>query len=107
MRFSSAWVGRRRLTGRSAADQEVRPTRAIVLAMLVLSTSCARAPSVDILGSFFPVWMVCLTIGVFLTFGLRLLLLRTRLEAEVGPLALFYPCAVILFTGLLWLTFFR
>jgi hypothetical protein len=29
------------------------------------------------------------------------------MEAEVGPLALFYPCAVILFTGLLWLIFFR
>ncbi len=81
--------------------------RQVVAALLVLSTSCARAPSVDILGSFFPVWMVCLVIGVFLTFGLRLLLLRTRMEAEVGPLALFYPCAVILFTGLLWLIFFR
>jgi hypothetical protein len=51
--------------------------------------------------------MVCLTIGVFLSFGLRIVLLRTRMEAEVGPLALFYPCAVILFTGLLWLIFFR
>ena len=76
-------------------------------AMSLLSASCSRAPSVDILGSFFPVWMVCLTIGVFLSFGLRILLLRTRMEAEVGPLALFYPCAVILFTGLLWLIFFR
>ena len=97
----------RGLTGRSAADQEVRPTKAVVVGMSLLSAGCARAPSVDILGSFFPVWMVCLTIGVFLTFGLRILLLRLRLEAEVGPLALFYPCAVTLFTGLLWLTFFR
>jgi YtcA-like protein len=96
-----------RLTGRSAAGQEARPTRAAVVVMSLLLTSCARAPSVDILGSFFPVWMLCLTIGVFLTFGLRVLLLRTRMEAEVGPLALFYPCAVILFTGLLWLIFFR
>ena len=66
-----------------------------------------RAPSVDILGSFFPVWMVCSPLAYFSTFGLRILLLRTRMEAEVGPLALFYPCAVILFTGLLWLIFFR
>lgn len=69
-------------------------------------TGCSRVPSVDILGSFFPVWMICLTISIFLTFGLRLLLLRLRLESEVGPLALFYPCVVILFTGLLWLIFF-
>jgi len=84
-----------------------RRAPAIAIALSLLSTSCARAPSVDVLGSFFPVWMVCLTIGVFLTFGLRILLLRTRMEPEVGPLALFYPCAVILFTGLLWLIFFR
>jgi len=80
---------------------------AIGTALVLVSTGCARAPAVDILGSFFPVWMVCLTIAIFLTFGLRAVLLRVRLESEVGPLALFYPCAVILFTGLLWLVFFR
>jgi YtcA-like protein len=78
-----------------------------VTAICLLSTGCARAPSVDILGSFFPVWMVCVTIAVFFTSGLRILLFRTRLEAEVGPLALFYPSAVVLFAGLLWLIFFR
>jgi hypothetical protein len=78
-----------------------------VTTICLLLTGCVRAPSVDILGSFFPVWMVCLTIAVFLAFGLRILLLRTRLEPEVGPLALFYPSAVILFTGILWLIFFR
>ena len=70
-------------------------------------TACSHAPSVDIWGSFFPVWMVCLTIGVALSFVLRMLLLRWRLENEVGPLALFYPSAVMLFTGLLWFIFFR
>ncbi len=76
-------------------------------ALCLLSTGCSRAPAVDILGSFFPVWMVCLTVAIFLTFGLRLLLLRVRLESEIGPLALFYPSAVILLTGLLWLAFYR
>jgi hypothetical protein len=73
----------------------------------LLFTGCSRAPSVDIIGSFFPVWMVCLTIGIVLTACLRWLLLRLRLEPEVGPLALFYPSAVILFTCVLWLIFFR
>ncbi len=67
----------------------------------------SHAPSVDVWGSFFPVWMVCLAISVCLCFVLRMLLLRWRLETEVGPLALFYPCALIFFTGLLWLIFFR
>jgi hypothetical protein len=73
----------------------------------LLSTGCSRAPSVDIIGSFFPVWMVCLIIAIVLASCLRFLLLRLRLESEVGPLALFYPSAVILFTCLLWLIFFR
>jgi hypothetical protein len=73
----------------------------------VLLTSCSRAPSVDVIGSFFPVWMLCLTIAIVLASGLRFLLLRLRLESEVGPLALFYPSAVILFSCLLWLIFFR
>jgi hypothetical protein len=70
-------------------------------------TGCARAPAINILGSFFPAWMICLTAGVVLAFVARFILLRYRLETEVGPLALFYPCVVILSTCLLWLIFFR
>jgi hypothetical protein len=70
-------------------------------------TGCGRAPSIDIIGSFFPVWMVCLTLAIFLVFAVRYILLRYRLEQEVGPLALFYPSAVVFLTSLLWLIFFR
>jgi type VI protein secretion system component VasF len=73
----------------------------------LLCTGCGRAPSVDIIGSFFPVWMICLTLAVVLAFVVRYLLLRYRLESEVGPVALFYPSVVVLFTCLLWLIFFR
>jgi hypothetical protein len=51
--------------------------------------------------------MVCLTIAIVLVSCLRLLLLRLRLESEIGPLALFYPSAVLLVTCLLWLILFR
>jgi hypothetical protein len=78
-----------------------------MLTVGALCGGCSRAPSVDILGSFFPVWMVCLTISVFLVFGARYLLLRYKVEQDVGPLALFYPSAVILITCLMWLIFFR
>lgn len=66
-----------------------------------------RSPSVDIIGSFFPAWMICLVIAVVLTFALRYLLLRLRLESEVGPLALFYPSLLTLLTSTLWLVWFR
>ena len=68
---------------------------------------CARAPSINIIGSFLPAWMICLTAGVILAFVVRYLLVRYRIESEVGPLALIYPCVVIFFTCLLWLIFFR
>ena len=66
-----------------------------------------NAPSVDIIGSFFPVWMVCLIGAVILTFAARFVLVRLRLDTEVGPVAVFYPSLIVLFTSLLWLTFFR
>jgi len=81
--------------------------RALLLGGSVLLAGCARAPSVDILGSFFPGWMICLTIGVFLTFAVRFLLVKLRIETEVGPLALFYPSLLTLCTCVLWLMYFR
>jgi hypothetical protein len=77
------------------------------LAVSLICSGCSRAPSVDILGSFFPVWMICLTSSVVLIFGVRYLLVRYKVEQDVGPLALFYPSAVILLTCLMWLILFR
>ena len=81
--------------------------RTLLGTVLFLPAGCRRAPNVDIIGSFFPVWMVCLAIAIVLAFVARALLLRYKLESAVGPLALFYPCVVLLFTSLLWLIFFQ
>jgi len=39
---------------------------ACVAAACLLLTGCAHAPSIDIIGSFFPAWMFCVTAGVIL-----------------------------------------
>lgn len=75
--------------------------------MCMLCAGCGRAPSIDVLGSFFPVWMVCLTIAVALACVLRIVLVRVQFESELGPIALFYPSVVVLLSCLLWLIFFR
>jgi hypothetical protein len=80
--------------------------RSLIFASLI-TTSCGRAPSVDVLGSFFPVWMLCVIIAVVAAFLVRSLLLRFNVEPHVGPLAIFYPSIVVLFSCLLWLVFFR
>jgi hypothetical protein len=85
-------------------------TRRILISaqlLCLLCVGCGRAPSIDIIGSFFPVWMVCLIIAIVLTSILRLVLLRYQFESEIGPVALFYPSVVILLSCLLWLIFFR
>jgi len=80
---------------------------ASLLALCVICSGCNRSPSIDIIGSFFPVWMLCLLIGVILAFVVRYFLVRFKLDSEIGPVALFYPSVVLLFTSLLWLIFFR
>ena len=77
------------------------------IGVCLLCSGCSRAPSVGIVGSFFPVWMIFLVAGIVLAFVVRSLLLHFRLETEVHPLALFYPCVVALSGCLLWLMFFR
>ena len=81
--------------------------RIAVATLSSVLVGCARAPSIDILGSFFPVWMVCLSVAVVLTFFARQLVVRCKLESHVGPVALFYPSVVVVFCCALWLIFFR
>jgi hypothetical protein len=82
-------------------------TQKALLGAVIFQTGCARAPAVDVIGSYFPVWMISLTIAVILTFVIRYILVKVRLESEVGPLAIFYPSLLTLLTGVLWLALFR
>ncbi len=67
----------------------------------------ARAPMLDICGSFFPAWMICLTISVASGIALRAILRHRGVETAVGTLAIFYPSLVVLLTCVLWFIFFR
>jgi len=82
-----------------------RKLRPGLLLALFASSSCARAPSFDLLGSFFPAWLVCLALGLLLTIATRWLLLRLRIPI-VAPV-LTYPSLTALFTFALWLIFFQ
>lgn len=75
----------------------------ILLAPLLLA-GCSRAPSFDILGSYFPAWLICLTLGVVLTVVIRWLLLRLQIEL-VFPI-LVYPSLTALFAFGMWLVFY-
>lgn len=66
-----------------------------------------RGPSIDIVGSFFPIWMLCLVGGLILTFAARSLLLKAGIENELGPRIVIYPSMLTLFSCSIWLFFFR
>ena len=72
-----------------------------LLPAVMLATGCSRAPSFDILGSFFPAWLLCLTVGLLLTVAARWLLLRVGVVLALPILT--YPSLTALFTFALWL----
>jgi hypothetical protein len=80
----------------------------LVLATFFLTgflTGCGRAPSFDVLGSFFPAWLACLALGLVLTAAARWLL--SRLHIVIALPVLTYPSLAALFTFALWLILFR
>ena len=87
------------------ALRDSRFVRVLPLVLVApLLSSCSRAPSVDVLGSFFPAWLVCFIVAIVLTALVRLTLFRLRVEAALPMLV--YPSLTALFTFLLWVIFF-
>jgi hypothetical protein len=73
------------------------------LAALPLA-GCSRTPSVDVLGSFFPAWLICFAAASLLTALARLILMRLHMKLDLPVLA--YPALAALLTFSLWLMFF-
>ncbi len=69
--------------------------------------SAFHSPVVDVLGSYFPAWMVCMLIGLALTLITRLLLAALRFDTHVRPAPVVYPCLMAAFTAAVWLIFFQ
>jgi YtcA family len=64
-------------------------------------------PQINIIGSFFPSWMLCALIGIVTALLGRRLFVRVGLDPYVGPRVLVYSSLAILVTLALWLAFCR
>jgi hypothetical protein len=64
-------------------------------------------PQLNVVGSFFPSWMLCASIGIVLTIVARRLFVRAGIDPYLGPRALVYPSLALLVTLALWVAFFR
>jgi len=75
--------------------------------LLVGCGETPHAPTVDIIGSYFPSWIVCIVVGLVLALVLRLLLIGLKIDAYVRLKLIVYMCAAVCFALVVWLMFFQ
>src|SRR5262249_30054802 len=72
-----------------------------------LSTAgCALSPSVNILGSVFPAWLISIVTGLVLALVVWRVLVVTGIAPHLTPPALVYPCLAALCIFATWLVLF-
>ncbi len=99
-------------SGRSCGD---KPSPALILNQpwllllpaIFLLGGCAHSPTVDVLGSYFPAWMLCIIIGLFSALIVRLLLIGFGIYAHLRLKSVLFSCTAISFTLAVWLVFFK
>jgi hypothetical protein len=80
--------------------------------LLVLLFGASRLLShhsltVDVLGSYFPAWMVCILSGLTLTLIAHWIVQVRKLKSYLGPAPLIYSCLMIIFTFATWILFYQ
>jgi hypothetical protein len=80
--------------------------------LLVLLFGASRFSShhsltVDVLGSYFPAWMVCIVSGLILTLIAHWIVQVRNLKPYLGPAPLIYSCLMIVFTFATWILFYQ
>ena len=63
--------------------------------------------TVDVLGSYFPAWMVCILSGLTLTLIAHWIVQVRDLKPYLGPAPLIYSCLMIVFTFATWILFYQ
>lgn len=78
-----------------------------VLGSLNALAGCARAPSFNIVGSFFPAWLLCMVAGIGFAAIANWVLRRYKLDQQIVWTIVVYPCLAAFFAFILWLVFFN
>ena len=85
---------------------------AALAALFVVSVMVGRVFSqhsltVDIVGSYFPAWMVCIVSGLTLTLITHWIVQVGQLKPYIGPAPLIYSCLMLIFTFATWIVFYQ
>jgi hypothetical protein len=79
----------------------------ICVLIFVVRPVSHRSPTIDILGSYFPAWMICIVSGLTLTLVSRWIIRAYHLEPYASPAPLIYTCLTIIYTFLTWIIFYQ
>jgi YtcA family len=79
----------------------------VVIAFFAVHLFGHNSPTIDILGSYFPAWMICILSGLALTFVAHWIVQVCNLKPYIGPAPLIYSCLMIIFTFATWLLFYQ
>ena len=74
------------------------------LCLVLAISGCSQAPAIDVMGSLFPAWLLCIALGALLATVTRWQLTRHRISL-LFPF-LIYPCLAAAYTFTIWLVFF-
>jgi hypothetical protein len=86
-----------------AVNRHRSPSAALLVSTTVLLQGCSSAPSRNILGSYFPSWMVCALIALIITVVVRSLLVRAGVDATLPAPLIAYLGMFAAFTFAVWL----
>jgi heme O synthase-like polyprenyltransferase len=92
-------------TQKHSARQIISAALASLLVFALIG--CAHSPSFNVLGSYFPGWIVCMIASILVTALIRFALNRLQWEQKVPALPLFYFSIALLMACLIWLIAFE
>ena len=74
---------------------------------MLLFSGCVYSPTLDVYGSYFPAWIVCIVAGIVITVIARLLLVGGGIDQHLRFKPAVYCCLALFCTLAIWLVFFR
>ena len=79
----------------------------LIVCFLAIVLFSHHSPTVDVLGSYFPAWMVCILSGLTLTLIAHWIVQVRHLKPYIGLAPLIYACVMIIFTFATWIVFYQ
>jgi len=79
----------------------------VVLFFVASRLASHHSLTIDVLGSYFPAWMVCILSGLALTLIAHWIVQVSNLKPYLGPAPLIYSSLMIIFTFATWILFYQ